>query len=92
MVELEENKLDELQKSSNSTEILEEKQGFMSKSSQITLQITGAALFGALSLVFSALLAPIIPRVPGWGIAYIEGVELNIARATSLYRAQVIIE
>jgi len=53
-----------------------EKSFVRSKSSQRTLTISGAASFGALSLVLSAILAPIIPRVPGWGIAYIDPVSI----------------
>ncbi|MFX1492883.1 MAG: hypothetical protein ACFFBZ_01235 [Promethearchaeota archaeon] len=54
----------------------EEKSFVRSKSSQRTLTISGAASFGALSLVLSAILAPIIPRVPGWGIAYLDPVSI----------------
>jgi len=56
--------------------ITEERETSMSKSSQLVLQISGAALFGALSLVFSAFLAPNIPRIPGWGIAIIDPVSI----------------
>ncbi len=48
----------------------------MSKRTRLTLEITGAALFGALSLVLSAFLTPIVPRVPGWGIALIDPVSI----------------
>ncbi|MFX0031267.1 MAG: ECF transporter S component [Candidatus Hodarchaeota archaeon] len=53
-----------------------EREAKMSRSSSAILQITGAALFGALSIVLSAFLAPIIPRVPGWGIAYFDPVSI----------------
>ncbi len=56
--------------------IAEERETSMSKSSQLILQISGAALFGALSIVLSAILAPIIPRIPGWGIAIIDPVSI----------------
>jgi riboflavin transporter FmnP len=56
--------------------ITEERETSMSKSSQLVLQISGAALFGALSIVLSAFLTPIIPRVPGWGIAIIDPVSI----------------
>jgi len=56
--------------------ISEEKESYMSKSSQLVLQISGAALFGALSLVVSAFTTEIIPRVPGWGIALIDPVSI----------------
>jgi len=48
----------------------------MSKGTRFTLEVTGAALFGAISLVLSAFLIPIIPRVPGWGIAIIDPVSI----------------
>jgi riboflavin transporter FmnP len=48
----------------------------MSKSTRLTLEVTGAALFGALSLVLSAFTTEIIPRVPGWGIAIIDPVSI----------------
>lgn len=54
----------------------EEKSFVRSKSSQRTLTLSGAASFGALSIILSAILAPIIPRVPGWGIAYIDPVSI----------------
>lgn len=57
-------------------QISEEKESYMSKSSQLVLQISGAALFGALSLVVSAFTTKIIPRVPGWGIAIIDPVSI----------------
>lgn len=54
----------------------EEKEAQMSKSSQLVLQIAGAALFGALSIVFAAFVTPIVPRIPGWGIAIIDPVSI----------------
>ena len=48
----------------------------MSKRTHLTLEVTGAALFGALSLVLSAFLTPIIPRIPGWYIAIIDPVSI----------------
>ena len=56
--------------------ISEEKETQMSKSSQLVLQIAGAALFGALSIGISAFTTPILPRVPGWGIAIIDPVSI----------------
>ena len=56
--------------------IAEEKETTMSKSSRIVLQISGAALFGALSLVVSAFTTNILPRIPGWGIAFIDPVSI----------------
>ena len=54
----------------------EERETAMSKSSRIVLQISGAALFGALSLVVSAFTTNILPRIPGWGIAFIDPVSI----------------
>jgi len=54
----------------------EEKESRMSKSSQLVLQISGASLFGALSLIVSIVTTPILPRVPGWGIAIIDPVSI----------------
>jgi len=54
----------------------QENETHMGRRSQYTLQIVGAALFGALSIVLSALLVPIIPRIPGWGIAIIDPVSI----------------
>ena len=54
----------------------EEKESHMSKSSQLVLQISGAALFGALSLIVSIFTTPYIPRIPGWGIAIIDPVSI----------------
>lgn len=56
--------------------MLEEKESHMAKSSQLVLQISGAALFGALSLIVSIFTTSFIPRVPGWGIAIIDPVSI----------------
>ncbi|MHA1490275.1 MAG: hypothetical protein ACTSRI_11550 [Promethearchaeota archaeon] len=53
----------------------EEKESFMNKRSQITLQIVGAAIFGALSIVVSALTTQILPRTPQ-GMAYFDPVSI----------------
>lgn len=47
----------------------------MSKRTRLTLEVTGAALFGAMSLVLSAFVTPIIPRL-AWGIALIDPVSI----------------
>jgi len=57
-------------------QISEEKEAQMSKSSQLVLQTAGAALFGALSIVFAAFITPIVPRIPVWGIAIIDPVSI----------------
>lgn len=54
----------------------EEKESFRPRKTQLTIQIAGAAIFGALSLVVSALTTPLLPRVPGWGIAYFDPVSI----------------
>lgn len=54
----------------------DEKESFMSKRSQLTLQIAGAAIFGALSIVLSGLIVPILPRIPGWGMAYFDPISI----------------
>jgi len=56
--------------------IAEEKETKMSKSSQLVLQISGAALFGALSIVLSIFVTPLVPRIPGWGIAIIDPISI----------------
>lgn len=47
-----------------------------SKRSQLTLEIAGAAIFAALSIVVGAFITPIIPRVPGWFIAIIDPISI----------------
>ncbi len=54
----------------------EEKTSKMSKQSHLTLEIAGAAIFGALSIIIAALTAPFLPRIPGWGIAYFDPVSI----------------
>ena len=57
----------------------EEKEAKRSYRTQTTLQITGAALFGALSIVVGALITPTLTdllRVPGWQIAIIDLISL----------------
>lgn len=66
MVELEEN-------------FSKEEKTIMTKRSRITLEITGAALFSALSIVVGAFLTPTLTnflRVPGWFIAVIDLISL----------------
>jgi riboflavin transporter FmnP len=41
-----------------------------------TIEVTGAAIFGAASAVVAFILAPWLPRVPGWGIAFIDPVSI----------------
>lgn len=44
------------------------------KRSNVTEKVSGGAIFGALSVVVGYYLAPILPRVPNWGIAYFDPV------------------
>ncbi len=44
------------------------------KRSNLTEKISGGAIFGALSVVVGYYIAPILPRVPNWGIAYFDPV------------------
>jgi len=53
----------------------EEKEAVMTKKSQFTLQIVGAAIFGALSLVVSLTIVPFLPRTPQ-GFAYFDPVSI----------------
>jgi riboflavin transporter FmnP len=56
--------------------VSEEKESFLAQKSLRTIQIAGAAIFGALSIVISALTTPIIPRIPGWGMAIFDPVSI----------------
>jgi riboflavin transporter FmnP len=42
----------------------------------ITRNVAVSAVFGGLSFVLSALTTPFIPRVPGWGIAFVDPVSI----------------
>ncbi|TFG04500.1 MAG: ECF transporter S component [Promethearchaeota archaeon] len=53
-----------------------EKETFIAQRSLRTIQIAGAAIFGALSVVISAITTPIIPRIPGWGMAIFDPVSI----------------
>ncbi len=53
----------------------EEKESHMAKSSQFILQISGAALFSALSLILSLFVVPYLPRTPE-GFAYFDPVSI----------------
>lgn len=60
-------------------QVIEEKLTTRSKKTTITLEITGAALFSALSIVVGALITPTLTqilRVPGWFIAIIDLISL----------------
>jgi len=53
----------------------EEKESFMSKKATLTLQIAGAGIFAALSLVLSLTVVPYLPRTPE-GFAYFDPVSI----------------
>jgi riboflavin transporter FmnP len=57
-------------------QINEERETFMSTSSKRVIEISGAALFGAISIVFYIFTNKYLPRVPGWGIAIIDPVSI----------------
>ena len=42
----------------------------------LTIEIAGAAIFSALSIALSAMVVPLLPRVPGWYIAFFDPVSL----------------
>jgi len=56
-------------------EFVEEKESFLSKRTRLTLQIVGAAIFGALSLILSLYVVPYLPRTPQ-GFAYFDPVSI----------------
>ncbi len=41
-----------------------------------TRNIGASAVFGGLSIVLAAITAPYLPRMPGWGIAFIDPVSI----------------
>ncbi len=53
-----------------------EKEAIRSRSSQLIIELAGAAIFGALSIVVGALLAPNIPRIAGWFIAIVDPISI----------------
>ena len=64
----------------NEEEVLDkredEKESKISKNTQYIIQISGAAIFSAISIVLSIFLTPLLPRVPGVPIAYIDPISL----------------
>ncbi|WEU40732.1 MAG: hypothetical protein OdinLCB4_002065 [Candidatus Odinarchaeum yellowstonii] len=42
----------------------------------LTVKIVGGAVFSAISIGLALSLSPIVPRVPGWGIAFIDPVSI----------------
>ena len=53
-----------------------EKEAKISKKSQLTLELVGAAIFGALSIVVGAYITPLIPRIPAWEIAIVDPISI----------------
>ncbi|MHA1987890.1 MAG: hypothetical protein ACW98D_14740 [Promethearchaeota archaeon] len=47
-----------------------------SNSSQLIIEMAGAGIFGALSIVVGAVLAPNIPRIAGWFIAIVDPISI----------------
>ncbi|MEX2680729.1 MAG: hypothetical protein Q6373_003965 [Candidatus Sigynarchaeota archaeon] len=43
---------------------------------KVTVEIAGAAVFIGISAVVSAIITPILPRVPGWGIAIFDPISI----------------
>lgn len=64
-----------LKLSEQKNKLSEEKNAFMARRSQLTLQIVGAAIFGALSLVVSVTIVPFLPRTPQ-GFAYFDPISI----------------
>lgn len=56
--------------------VVEEKESKISGKTLHTLEIAGAAIFGALSVVVSVIITPLIPRVPGWFIAIVDPISI----------------
>ena len=48
----------------------------LSGSARLTRNVGAAAVFGGLSFLIDALTAPYLPRVPGWGIGFIDPVSI----------------
>ena len=55
--------------------LTEESEIYMAPKTRLTLEIVGAAIFGALSLVLSLYVVPILPRTPE-GLAYFDPVSI----------------
>ncbi len=60
----------------SNTKIVDEKEFKLSGKTLYTLEIAGAAIFGALSVVVSVFITPLIPRVPGWFIAIVDPISI----------------
>lgn len=54
----------------------EEKEAIISLKAARTLEVAGSAIFGALSIIIGAFLAPSIPRIAGWFIAIIDPISI----------------
>ncbi len=62
--------------SSSSQEELQPREISQVKRHSFALEVAGAAIFGAISLVTSVYITPIILRVPGWGFAFFDPVSV----------------
>lgn len=56
------------------SEFVKERESKLSGKTLYTIEIAGAAIFGALSTILSVFTAPYLPRVPGMPIAYLDPV------------------
>jgi len=54
----------------------EEKEAIISVKAARTLEVAGSAIFGALSIIIGAFLAPSIPRIAGWFIAIVDPISI----------------
>ncbi|TFF92364.1 MAG: hypothetical protein EU543_05560 [Promethearchaeota archaeon] len=54
----------------------EEKEAIISERAARTLEVAGSAIFGALSIIIGAFLAPSIPRIAGWFIAIVDPISI----------------
>ncbi|MBD3212637.1 MAG: hypothetical protein GF311_08510 [Candidatus Lokiarchaeota archaeon] len=54
----------------------EEKEAIISEKAARTLEVAGSAIFGALSIIIGAFLAPSIPRIAGWFIAIVDPISI----------------
>ncbi|MHA1791710.1 MAG: hypothetical protein ACTSVI_03635 [Promethearchaeota archaeon] len=46
------------------------------RNKNLSLEIAGAAVFIGISAILSAYITPILPRIPGWGIALIDPISI----------------
>jgi len=57
----------------------DEKESKLTRTSQFIIQLVGAGIFGAISIVLSAIITAnpaIVPRITGWGIAIVDPISI----------------